>query len=590
MSLLVFLVACGAGAVAALLARPSVWIVRSAGVGGLLVALAAAVFIGPATSVTVGDVTLAGGDYSGLFLACVAGSALLLCVAAMAVGWSDEIAPAALSALAGLAVAVTATEPGVSLAAGAAAATTGALVIVHTTTRPVEEDGRLAEVRTIGLVVAGTLFAAVALARPNWTGPSDSPVFVLGFLGLGLALAVRSGAVPFHVPVSRFRHSAEPMAGALLVVWLPAGLGLLAISWSAATFGIRSDWLDAGVVSLQIVAIATLTLGALAALVQDDIHEVAAYSILADAGFVLLALAARTDAAAQPARLWILVFVAAKTGLVVWAAAVSRAFGTSNLRLLHGWLRRTPLLGLALMAIMVATLGWPGSAVYEARRSLISLALPGPLQLLFALSAVLSLAVYGRMLVLGVLSPTDEVRSARSEMPRGLAASSSPADAVADQGATADQGAPAEQGAPASPALAAAASQSESPSGDAPPETPAGSDFRVRLGVAWRLNRTLEVSLVVAAGAVLAVALAFGGLGADNAARSGIPLDTAARTTPTPSPRFTPTAGPTSTPLPSLAPRPTIGPSGLQSPNGSPLPSGSQVPINTSGPARGAGN
>ena len=556
MSLVAFLLACGIGAALGLIARPPALVGRVAGVVGLLFAFVAALFIGPTTSLTIGDVTLAGSEYSGLFLACAAGSGLLLGVVALASGWPDEFAPSALAFFLGLAVATTATDAGVALAAAAAAATAGALVIVRATPRSHEADGRLAEFRTVGLAVAGLLFAAIAVLRPAWTGESDVPVFVLAFVCLGLALAVRSGAVPFHVPAARLHLSAAPLAPALLLVWIPAGLGLLTVSWSATTFGIRSDWLGIAVALLQAVAVSTLVLGALAALVHDELDEIVAYSIVADAGFVLLALAARTDAAAEPARLWLLVFIVAKAGLVAWTAAVSRAFGTSNVARLRGWVRRTPLLGLALAAIAIGTVGWPGSAVYEARATLIRLALPGQLQFLLVVSIVLSLGYCGRLLVIGALSPTDEIVAGRSERPHRAAG-----PAVLNT----------------TPSLA----PDPAPAAEPGPEL----GFSGKLAVAWRLNRTLGVSLVVAIAAALALALAFGSLGASNASRFGIPLDTAAHATPTPSP-VPPAPVSTPTPKPTLAPHPTLGATSSSSPSRSAGPSGSPTPIKTSAPDR----
>ena len=576
MSLLVFLLACGLGAVLGLLARPFARVGRLIGIGGLLVAFAAALFIRSGTSLTVANVTMTGSQYAGLFLACSAASGLLLCVVALASGWPDELAPAALASFAGLAVATTASDPAVALAAGAAAAAAGALVIANATPRTAAEDGRLSELRTIGLVAAGLAFAAIAILRPPWADLNDGTIFAVAFLGLGLALAVRSGAVPFHVPATRLRETAAPLAPALLLVWMPAGLGVLAISWSASTFGAGNDWMRGAVDVLQLVAVATLVLGPLAALVHDELEEVAAYSIAADAGFVLLALAARTDAAAEPARLWLLAFVAAKTGLVAWTAAVSHAFGTSNVPRLRGWLRRTPLLGVALAVIVVATLGWPGSAVYEARSTIIRLALPGQLQFLFAASIVLSIGCFGRLLVIGALAPSRDVRAARSELPKWPAAtanaSRSPARAVAPRPTTTADGPTATAGTDLAPTSAAA-----------DPRPPRGT--RRKLAVAWRLNGTLEVSLLVVAGAALAATIAFGGFGASHAAGFGIPLDTAAHATPTPRPS---TPIPSATPVPSATP--TLGPGGSIGPSpsgGFPEASPSEIPVKTSGPARG---
>ena len=601
MSILLFLLACALGSGLGMASRPSTRELRLIPLAALLAAFASALFIRSTTILDLGDVTLTGSQYSGIFLACAAGSALLLCLVALAAGWRDEFAPAALASLAGLAVATTSPDAGVALMAGAAAATSGALVMSAGPRRSDGIDARLSEIRTIALVSAALLFAGIALLRPAWTG-KDGPVFVLAFIGLALALAVRSGAVPFHVPAVHLHRSASPVAPALLLVWIPAGLGLLVVSWSATTFAINDDALNGAVAAVKVVAVATLVLGALAALVHDEIDEVVTYSIVADAGFILLAVAARSDAAAEPTRLWLLAFVAAKTGLVAWAAAMSRAFGTSNVTLLRGWLRRTPLLGLALVAIAVATIGLPGGAVYNARSALISLALPSQLQILFAASILLSAAYIVRLLVVGLLPAGEAVRGCAGEKPRmserahvapATAAEVAPEVTPIVEVATALDAAP-EVAAAVAPPVAVATALDAAPeptfqaaTTDAPdagqiePTTPAG---RARLAAIWHLNRTLEVSLVVVAGAFLAAALAFGGLGANNASNSGIPLDAAAHATPGP-PRGTPASGSTATPQPTLAPRPSVGPaSSGASPSAG--PSGSPTPIKTSAPAR----
>jgi hypothetical protein len=101
-----------------------------------------------------------------------------------------------------------------------------------------------------------------------------------------------------------------------------------------------------------------------------------------------------------------------------------------------------------------------------------------------------------------------------------------------------------------------------------------------------RLNRTPAVSLIVVAGAALAVALASGGLRATNASQAGIPLDAAAHATPSlpPAPPASPPRSPTAPPT--LAPRPSGGPSESASAGTSQAPSASPAPIKTSPPAR----
>jgi hypothetical protein len=390
------------------------------------------------------------------------------------------------------------------------------------------------------------------------------------------------------------------MAPALLLVWIPAGIGLMAVSWSATTFGIRNDWLDAAATVVGIVAIATLVLAAVGAFLHDDLIEVVVYSIVQDSAFILLALASRDAGAAEPARLWLLAFVASKTAFVAWAAAASGAFGSPDLRKLRGWLRRAPILGLALVAIAAATLGWPGSPVFEARSTLIDLALPDRLRVLGAIAIALSLGYYGRLLVVGLLPPAEAVSAAAGERPRwsparGNAAGEAAieATATAEAPATAEAAAPAVKPkrrtaraaaaaelVPAKTAPLAAASPTDATTESASPF--AGSGLRGRLLSLWSLNRTLEVSGAVLAAAALALTLAFGGLGASNASRGGIPFDTAAHATSTPSP--SPTPSPTPSPGPTLAPIATHGLGPSTSPIPSASPTGSPAPTRSSKP------
>jgi NADH-quinone oxidoreductase subunit N len=647
MILSVFLVICVVGVVAASALRTQARLGAVTGIVFLAAALAAALALGSGEPVTIGDVQLSVTAYASAFLVVGLGAATLLSLVGLTTGAAPRMTIAALATFGGLGIALTSMDPRVSMMAGTASAATGAVALVHLPSSG-RRDGRLDEVRTLALVAGALLFAAAAALRPVWSG-GDGRALGLAYLGLALAIAVRGGAIPFHIPAAHLARNAISMAPALLLVWIPSGLAALALTWSPLAFHVESDWVSAGIAAIQIVAVATIVLGALAALVHDELEEVTGYSIISDAGFILLALAARSEDAAEPARLWLLVFVAAKTALVVWAGATARAFGSSHLGRLRGWLRRTPLLGLCLVAIAVASLGWPGSEVARVRGDLVRLGLPGELGFLTALVTLLSILYYARLLLIGVLAPTETVRQSRGERPRfgfaaararsgsGAAAAEVPAAVPAEAAAApAEAAASAVAAAPADLAeetkpkrkrrTRAAAAQETAPtvSAEVPiaetstepapggkgasgggggsggeaaapasgsggevkdlvlpkPKRPRGS-LRHRAAVVWRLNRTLEVSLVVVAAAVLSLVVAAGSFGASNAAEAGLPLGTAAHATPTATPM--PSLPPTQAPLPTGTLQPTPGPeaSGGVEPTGS--PGASAAPVKTAG-------
>ena len=588
MSLVPFLIVCAAGAVLGLLTLPFPRLARLVGVAALAAAFVAALAIKPVDELTVGQVQLATSWYSGLFLSAAAASCLIVCILGLAVGWPERLAPAALATFGGLAVAFTATDPGVVFAALAAAAVPAALVAIGPAAEAHSLDVSLAELRTLGVIAAGALLASVLVLQPGWATTDPTFVFAIAYLALAAAIAVRFGAVPFHVPAARLSSGRAKLGVALPLVWIPSGLGIVALSWSTTVFQMQSSWLDAAIAGIQIVAVATLVLGALGALLHNELEEIAIYSIVQDAAFVLLALAARDAAAAEPTRLWLLTFIVAKSALIAWASTLSSSFGSSRLQDLRGWVRKSPILGLGLITIAIATVGWPGSAVFEARSTLVRLALPSQLQFLGLVGGLGAIAYYGRLIAVGLLSAGERVGSSEGERPR-WPAHSAPAEAAAAAAATdpAPVRAPksartrATKAATAAAAVTAAALGEPSPTAAAPVSAVDrlrhGLTRSVRLALeqarrlpaAWRLNRSLETSLLVMAISVVAIAVAFGGFGATKASSTGISLD--AIVAPTPQ---LPILG---NPTPS-GPQATVSPgqsSGVTGPAGSGLPSGS---------------
>jgi NADH:ubiquinone oxidoreductase subunit 2 (subunit N) len=585
MSLIVFLLICIFGMLLGLLAQPFARFSRLVAIGSLVAALTAALLLNPNDTATLGEVQLATTWFVCFFLTALTASCLMLCIVGLVTGWPERLAPAALATFAGVGFAISATDPTVALIAAAAATAPAALVASRIRSTPLGTTVGVAELRTLALVVGASVLAAVTVLNTNWNADDPTFMIAIAFVALAAAVAVRSGAVPFHVPAALLSRSGEGLGLVLSLVWIPTGFGLVALSWGATIYGVPGDWLDRAVVAVQLVAVATLVFGAVGAMLHDEIEEVVAYSIVQDTGFILLALTARDADAAQPARLWLLAFILAKSALVAWAATTSWAFGSSNLGDLRGWLRRSPILGLALVGIVLATLGWPGSDVFEARGTLVRLGLPDSVHFLGTAAILLALAYYLRLMAIGLLTPSAVVRGAAGDRPRWHPAA---AEAVG-QDVVAAEVAPVAVATSAEVApVAVTAAIAQPASRHADDEGPVRShrrhvSFGHQLRVAWRLNRPLQASLLVLGIAAVAAAVAFGGFGAAGASQSGITLDQAAGPIAIPSaidnggeptPEASTGASPAITlPLPpSPTPAATAAPSASSS--ASPLPSG----------------
>lgn len=140
--------------------------------------------------------------------------------------------------------------------------------------------------------VAGkTSLAAISVALGD-PAMASSPILVLALILLVVALAFKVAAVPFHLwapdaytgaptPVALFISVASKAAGfAMLVRILFVAFGTMADSWTPL---------------LAVLSVASMTFGNVAALSQDNIKRMFAYSSIAHAGYALMGVVAGTE-------------------------------------------------------------------------------------------------------------------------------------------------------------------------------------------------------------------------------------------------------------------------------------------------------
>jgi NADH:ubiquinone oxidoreductase subunit 2 (subunit N) len=257
------------------------------------------------------------------------------------------------------------------------------------------------------VVVAGGL----AIAATAWIGRDlsqlDAPpvVFGLTYLALAIAVAIRFGAIPFHLWAARLTDVVPDVALPVVTILAAAPFAIVGLGWADDVIAPLLIDLGAERGVILAVAVASIVLAALAALLQDDIEHVVGYSIVGDAGVALLALVALDPAAWAPARIWILALVVTRSAFAAWAGGLRVIFGTGRIVELRGWVVRSPLLAAAFGLIVVAGVGFPGLAAFEARSALVELAADGPLTAVVLIGTLAPLAYYGRLLSIGLARP-----------------------------------------------------------------------------------------------------------------------------------------------------------------------------------------
>ena len=427
MTILPFLaVTLGAGAASLLVGRNSraSLVIGLAGLGGAVILAAG---LPSEASVRIGGSELVSTSFLRLFALLGSVVALLLTVLGLATTSHRHSPGVLLGGLGAAVLALSLADARIAVIAATAGGLVGVLVTVISppTARSVVVAGR--ELRALAVAGLLAILATAWIARPLGDLAGQPEVFGLAYLGFAIAVAIRFGAIPFHFWAARLADAAPEITLPMLMAWGPAAFAVVALTWTdqsvSPLYAGQSGaplLLPLTIERAVIVSIgaASVILGSLAALIQDDLEHVVAYTIIADAGFAVLGLAALGPDAWEPARTWILVFVMVRSAFAAWAVAVRGAFGTRRITELRGWALRAPLLALGLGLIVLAGIGWPGLVAWQARGALVDLTLGQPLALVVMAGVLVQLVVYLRLVVIGVGKPAAAVAAGDSERPR----------------------------------------------------------------------------------------------------------------------------------------------------------------------------
>ena len=208
---------------------------------------------------------------------------------------------------------------------------------------------------------------AAALATAVTHG-SIQPGLAMGLAFMTAGVAFKMAAVPFHYwTPDAYQGSPTPVT-AYLSVGPKIGAFAIALRLFVGALGpLKADWLPV----IIVLAAATMTLGNLVAITQDNVKRMLAYSSIAHTGYILVGLAAYAGGQ-QSGISAILFYGAAYTFMNMGAFAVITALQrrpgvSSQISTFAGLGRRDPWLG-ALMALFLLSLtGIPPLAGFWAK-------------------------------------------------------------------------------------------------------------------------------------------------------------------------------------------------------------------------------
>ena len=228
----------------------------------------------------------------------------------------------------------------------------------------------------------------------------SNPLLIAGGLLLLTGFAFKVAAVPFHMWTPDAYEGAPTSVTAFMSAGAKAaGFAALLRVVARGFGGVPAEWLPA----LGAVAMLTMTVGNVTALLQNNLKRMLAYSSIAHAGYVLVAVVAGGPDGASAALFYLAVYSFMNLGAFGVLTLLGR--GRQERVLLAdvaGLGFRQPLLGLALTVFMISLGGIPPTAGFMGKVYVFGTALKAgllPLVIVGVLNSVVSVFYYLRVTV-----------------------------------------------------------------------------------------------------------------------------------------------------------------------------------------------
>ena len=240
--------------------------------------------------------------------------------------------------------------------------------------------------------------------------PEGRGLLLAGMALVGVGLLFKVGAVPFHnwTP-DVYTGSPTPVTGFMAICTKFAAVIALMRVFYVGLGGVRWDWQPL----FALIAVLTMLVGSIVALTQTDVKRMLAYSSIAHAGFILVAVTGASTAATGLRPGGIGSVAAVSVYLVAYGFATLGAFGlvtmvrkaggeATSLAAWQGIGRSNPVVGVLMTLFLLSFAGIPLTGGFIGKLVAFTAAWQGGYSWLVVVAILLSLVaafIYFRMIV-----------------------------------------------------------------------------------------------------------------------------------------------------------------------------------------------
>lgn len=262
-----------------------------------------------------------------------------------------------------------------------------------------------------------------ALASDAFSGGNAAMLLISTALLLA-GFGFKTAAVPFHfwcpdvytgapTPVTAFLSVAPKAAGfAIFVRFFFTGF-----SNSSGTAGVWSplgfmDWH----LLVMVISIITMILGNVAALRQDNMKRMLAYSSIAHAGYIFMGTVVLTDQGLQSILVYLITYLFMNLGAFLVVIELFNRTGSFDLNDYRGLYRRSPFLTISMTIFMLSLMGIPPFAGFFGKFYVFAAAVNRNLAwfaVVGALNSVIAVYYYARVIKTMIIEPSDDMSRIR---------------------------------------------------------------------------------------------------------------------------------------------------------------------------------
>ncbi len=242
--------------------------------------------------------------------------------------------------------------------------------------------------------------------------PHLNPLLIVALVATVIGFGFKVAAAPFHfwapdvyegapAPSSAFIASASKVAS-FFVFFHVMTVGFAGAEGSAAWSHFVPGWVPV----LAMVAALSMVLGNLVAIVQSSVRRLLAYSAIAHAGYMLLAIVSHTQQGLAALLYYVVTYALATLGAFGVIAVVEKRTGGDHLSNFDGLSRRAPVLSSCMLIFLLSLAGIPPLAGFFGKFYLfvsVLAAAPGSLGLLWLVGLAIAMSAVSLYYYLQVL-------------------------------------------------------------------------------------------------------------------------------------------------------------------------------------------